>query len=325
MNNARQTKEQLLQTIEELQMLNRQLLAEREQEIVLNFSWAGNLGHWYWNMKTNSVTFNPLKVTTLGYKKEEIPKKVPFQYFTDKLHPDDYQKTMDAMLAHLEGRAKVYEVEYRIRTKDGDYKWYYDRGRITQYDADGKPVFLAGIVFDITQERNLKLDLELKNKLLSEQSLTDGLTKVKNHRALIEHLNEELSAAMMKKTPLAVALFDIDDFKKVNDSKGHLCGDSVLIEIADILQRSVRQSDMVGRYGGEEFMIIFSKTDGNDAYMVSERIRKTIEQNCFEEGIRVTISGGIKEYAGESLTEMIEGADANLYKAKGAGKNKIVI
>jgi hypothetical protein len=95
------TKKQLIQTIEEIQILNQQLLEEKEQAVGLDFSWTCNLGHWYWNLMTNNVTFNPLKVTTLGYTEEEIPKKVDYQYFTEKLHPEDYQKTMDAMLAHI--------------------------------------------------------------------------------------------------------------------------------------------------------------------------------------------------------------------------------
>jgi PAS domain S-box-containing protein len=100
----------------------------------------------------------------LGYDKSEIPEHVAYQFFTDKLHPDDYQKTMDAMIDHLHGKTAVYEVEYQIRTKDGKYRWYYDRGAITQHDDSGKPVFLAGIVFDITEKKEMQMDLEYKNK-----------------------------------------------------------------------------------------------------------------------------------------------------------------
>lgn len=95
--------------------------------------------HWYWDIETNTITFNPLKVTTLGYEICEIPEHVTYQYFTDKLHPEDYPKTMKAMKDHLYGRIEVYEAEYQIKTKDGRYRWYYDRGKITQRDKDGKP------------------------------------------------------------------------------------------------------------------------------------------------------------------------------------------
>ena len=108
------------------------------------------------------MTFNPLKVTTLGYDKSEIPPRVSYQYFTDMLHPEDYQKAMDAMLGHMYRDAGVYEVEYRIRAKDGSYRWYYDRGKITQRDEQGKPAFMAGIVFDITEKKKRRWNLKTK-------------------------------------------------------------------------------------------------------------------------------------------------------------------
>jgi len=318
------TREQLLQTIEELKMLNRQLLEEKEQEIGLDYSWTGNLGHWYWNIKTNNVTFNSLKVIALGYKKEEIPEKVTFQFFTEKLHPDDYQHTMEAMMEHLYGRASVYEVEYRIRTKDGKYKWYYDRGTITQRDKEGKPIFLAGIVFDITEKKEMQIELEAKNNMLTLQSSTDGLTRVKNHRALIEHIKVEIGNALISKEPLSIVMFDLDDFKKVNDTKGHVIGDSVLVGVAEIMQNNIRDTDIVGRYGGEEFMLVLSNTNESIARVISERIRKAIEEMYFDHDLKITISGGIKEYGGESLPNFIQRADANLYQAKKEGKNKII-
>ena len=147
------TRDDLIARIRDLEILNQELLKEREQETRLEFAWSGNLGHWYWNIRANQVTFNPLKLTTLGYSISEIPEHVDYQFFTEKLHPDDYKRTMDAMYDHLYGRTDVYEVEYRIKSAHGGYKWFYDRGRITQFDEHGKPLFLAGIVFDITEKK----------------------------------------------------------------------------------------------------------------------------------------------------------------------------
>lgn len=318
------TKEQLLERIEELEILNREILKEKEQETRLEYAWTGNLGHWYWNRKTNTVTFNPLKVTALGYDKSEIPKHVNFQFFTDKLHPDDYQKIMNIMTDHLNGKTTVYEAEYRIRTKNGKYKWYYDRGKVTKHDDNGKPLFLSGIVFDITEKKETQLELEYKNKILAEMSTIDGLTKINNHRALAEYLKANISDANRTNNPLSVAIFDIDDFKKVNDSKGHIYGDQVLIDVAANIKNSIRISDVAGRYGGEEFMVIFPNTDLETATKISERIRQAIESYSFVDGLKITISGGIKEYEREDMTELINLADKNLYKAKKNGKNQIV-
>lgn len=317
------SREQLLNRIMELEMLNKQLLEEKEQEVGLDYPWTGNLGHWYWNIKTNTVTFNSLKVTTLGYTKDEIPTQVNYQFFTDKLHPEDYENTMNAMLLHLQGKKRVYEVEYRIRTKNGGWKWFYDRGKITQFSEDGKPIFMSGIVFDITDKKELQLELENKNEFLKEQSLTDSLTKLKNYRALMDKLNMETDKAKHLKTPLSVALLDIDNFKQINDTKGHLFGDKILMEVAGIMLKSVREKDIVGRYGGEEFLIIFPNTKEESARSIADRIRQNIDNYKFHEDFKLTISGGVKEFKGESISEFIHEADLNLYSAKNTGKNKI--
>jgi diguanylate cyclase (GGDEF)-like protein/PAS domain S-box-containing protein len=318
------SKVELINIIEELQLLNQELLEESERQAGLDFAWTGNLGHWYWNVKTNTVTFNQLKIKALGYSMEELPDKTGYQFFTDKIHPEDYKKTMTAMLDHLSGKSPVYEVEYRIQTKAGDYKWFYDRGRITKYESSGKPVFLAGIVFDITEKKHKQEKLEKENDTLVEKSSTDELTKTKNYRALINLLNEELTYAMCSREPLSLAIFDIDDFKKINDSRGHLFGNDVLVEVADIITKGIRTTDLLGRFGGEEFMIILPKTKLEEALIVAERVREAVESHAFNDGAKITISGGLKEFHGEEMAEFIKSVDANLYKAKRNGKNQVV-
>lgn len=317
------SREQLLDYIENLEMLTQELLKEREQETKLEYSWTGNLGHWFWNIKTNQVTFNPLKITALGYEESEIPENVTYQFFTDKLHPEDYSLTMDAMRDHLYGKLDVYEVEYRILTKDNQYKWYYDRGRITKYDEDGKPLFIAGIVFDITEKKENQLKLIELNEILTEMATIDGLTKINNHGSLIEHLKAGISESKQNGSSLAIALFDIDDFKKVNDTKGHVYGDKVLIEVAETIKMNIRETDVAGRYGGEEFMVILHHTDHASAYSTAERIRESVEKYLFSEEINITLSGGVKLYEGEELNELIHEADKRLYQAKNNGKNQI--
>lgn len=324
MEYANNSREQLLDKIRSLEMLTQELLKEKEQETRLEYAWTGNLGHWYWNIKSNEVTFNPLKVTTLGYDKSDIPVHVTYQFFTDKLHPEDFQKSMDAMRDHLYGKADVYEVEYRIKAKDGTYKWFYDRGRITQFDETGKPLFLAGIVFDITEKKETQLEMEYKNRILSELSSIDGLTKIGNHRTLIDHLKAEIAEASRTSSPLSIAIFDIDDFKKVNDSKGHVYGDHVLVDVASIMKKSIRETDFAGRYGGEEFMVIFPNTTLSVASKISERIRQAVEGYNFVDGLRITISGGVGQYNNETITELVHSADTGLYIAKRNGKNQIV-
>lgn len=315
---------ELVETLKAQQMLLDQLLEETSQDTALNFAWTGNLGHWYWYIPTNSVTFNPLKVQALGYTMDELPENVNYQFFTDKLHPDDYDATMKAMRDHLSGKMPVYEVEYRIRNKVGEYLWYYDRGRITRWDDEGNPIFLAGIVFDITEKKKKEEDLRNVNLELQEKTSMDEMTGIRNHKGILNFLEDKLTTASSKLSPVSVLMLDIDDFKKVNDTHGHVIGDTVLRDIAQIIQRTIRESDMVGRYGGEEFLVVFDCMNNKLAARVGQRILKSVEAHIFQENIRVTISGGIAEYNGEEALDLVEKADKKLYTAKRTGKNKVV-
>lgn len=123
--------------------------------------------------------------------------------------------------------------------------------------------------------------------------------------------------------PIAIAMFDIDRFKVVNDTKGHVFGDQVLMVTANIIAGNIRVQDTVGRYGGEEFLVVFPNTDLESVGLVCERIRARIEAYQFAEGLKITISGGIAEYRGETVMMFIDRADQKLYQAKESGRNRI--
>jgi diguanylate cyclase (GGDEF)-like protein len=108
-------------------------------------------------------------------------------------------------------------------------------------------------------------------------SSIDGLTKISNHRTLIECLKAGIIDADRTNRPLSIAFFDLDDFKQVNDSKGHVCGDRVLVDVAAITRQSIWDTDIAGRYGGEEFMVVFSNADLVTASNAAERIRKPLK------------------------------------------------
>jgi PAS domain S-box-containing protein len=172
------SREELIENIKTLQAKLDYYQEEQAQHEKLDYAWTGNLGHWYWNVKENKVSFNALKVKALGFKEEDIPEEVDYQFFTDRLHPVDYEGVMNIMREHLSGKRPVYEAEYRIRAIDGSWKWFYDRGKITRRDEEGKPVYMAGIVFDITPKKTieekltsivqeLKKENQTKNKFIS--------------------------------------------------------------------------------------------------------------------------------------------------------------
>lgn len=316
-------REQLLVRINELESLVEEYQRENIEEEKLNYAWTGNLGRWYWNFQTNIVTFNPLKVTTLGYDIEDIPERPDYQYFTEKLHPEDYEVAMTAMREHLNGSKSVYETEYRIKTKDGKWRWYYDLGKITKRDEEGKPLLVAGIVFDITERKELQNKLEEQNELLEKLATIDELTKLLNRRTVYSKLKYEMDRAQRYKNPLSIMMIDIDHFKQVNDNYGHMRGDDVLREVAATISRGVRRTDIPGRYGGEEFLVIFPNSNLDESLVVAERIRVGVSELKYDDDLSVTISCGVKTYEGETIEELLRKADEKLYEAKEQGRNRV--
>lgn len=172
---------------------------------------------------------------------------------------------------------------------------------------------------------NLFLDKKMirdKNRKLEDMVQRDAMTGLLNHKTSFEKLQVEILSADKFGDPLAVILADIDKFKRINDQFGHQVGDRILVKTAEILLDCVRSTDLVGRYGGEEFMIIMPNTQLEAARMILERIRTSLGSADFGLGITVTLSGGISQYVNESLEELIRIIDRKLYKAKNDGRDR---
>lgn len=181
------------------------------------------------------------------------------------------------------------------------------------------------------EAEKLAHQLRIANEELKKRADTDGLTLLFNHRYFQEHVMVEYMRATRYGSPLALVIFDVDHFKKVNDTYGHLTGDMVLREVASLLKVNTRISDFVSRYGGEEFAMVLPETSLENAFIVAEKIRRKIEDKVFlhEEKIpfKITISAGIssveagKKY--ETADDFIKAADKKLYKAKRNGRNQV--
>ncbi len=160
-------------------------------------------------------------------------------------------------------------------------------------------------------------------------AITDGLTGVYTRRYFIERLEEEIKRSSLHKSILAFLMIDADHFKKINDQYGHLTGDQVLKEISTIIQENVREIDIVGRFGGEEFCVVLAETDMDGARVVAERIRKSVEKRsikAYDNIVRVTLSIGVALFPidGKFLEELMDKADWALYRAKSQGRNCVV-
>lgn len=181
----------------------------------------------------------------------------------------------------------------------------------------------------VADDLNIRIKLvendnwEINEKLI--QSTTDTLTGLYSHRMLFEILKECTNESEQNEKSFSIIMFDVDNFKRINESKGHLYGDKVLIEFASIIRKHMKASDVAGRYGGEEFMIILSDVTLNEVITVAESIRKAVEERYKAEGIQITVSGGIEQFnKKDRLSEIMLSLDIKLYAAKRHGKNRII-
>ncbi|MCF8111731.1 MAG: sensor domain-containing diguanylate cyclase [Desulfobacteraceae bacterium] len=186
---------------------------------------------------------------------------------------------------------------------------------------------IANDIEQLTQQAMFRKNQELqaKNKLLERLSETDALTGLLNRRKIYEDLENEHQRAMRYASTFSIIIFDIDWFKNINDTYGHHAGDRVLKELAHLVKAMLRTSDSLGRWGGEEFLILCPDTPLEAAGAVAQRINAAVGQHRFSVSGKITISAGICEYrSGISLEDLLVEADRKLYEAKAKGKNRVV-
>jgi diguanylate cyclase (GGDEF)-like protein len=182
----------------------------------------------------------------------------------------------------------------------------------------------------ISQQVGIAMENAILYQKMHELATTDSLTKIYNRLHFQERLSEELEIARKNDYRLSLSIFDIDHFKKFNDTYGHLFGDRVLIEITKTVKSMLRESDIFARFGGEEFVILFPRMNSEETYKKLESIRKKIESTQVKDQLisaSVTVSFGISAYPETSVSdkEMISNADDALYEAKEAGRNRVII
>lgn len=190
---------------------------------------------------------------------------------------------------------------------------------------------LEARVRSILRIKELQDELEEKNRELEKLSISDGLTGLFNHRHIQEVVHEEYERARRTGEPLSVVMLDFDHFKRVNDAYGHQVGDRVLQEMAEILRKTAREIDKLGRYGGEEFIAVLPETDPEDATIFAERVRERVERHPFAVGraepLHLTVSAGTATYPYPGVYNprtLVQRADQALYAAKAAGRNRVI-
>lgn len=187
------------------------------------------------------------------------------------------------------------------------------------------------LIYDVTEFASSKRALERANEQLAKLSMTDRLTGLLNRGTWENLVDAEYERYRRYGQATSLVMFDIDNFKPVNDTYGHLAGDEVIRDTAQITRNSIRQSDSAGRYGGEEFGIILPETDAENARIICERIRDAIEKSIVTtsagDEIRYTVSMGIAQLTGQPENHMqwMQKADEALYAAKENGRNQVIV
>ena len=198
-------------------------------------------------------------------------------------------------------------------------------GKIESMESEEVVLYSASLIQNLMGINILNANLYKKTTRLA---LIDGLTGLYNKHVFLEFLNKERELSERHNSPFFLAFFDIDDFKKVNDTHGHLIGDEVLRIMGSVILNSARKSDIIARFGGEEFAWIIHGNDKEECYKGFERIRKEIYATIFPKDIRISVSIGLAQYTpnrNDCIEHLINRADSAMYQAKRQGKNRTIM
>ncbi len=253
------------------------------------------------------------------------------QDWAERIHPEDRERVVNYCVAQSKAGTD-HEADYRALTSNGGYVWIRDVVHVVR-NGQGEVEALVGFMFDISERKKTEEALISLQKELEALSYKDCLTGVPNRRMFDSILEVEWERARRNNQPLSVIMIDIDFFKQYNDHYGHIQGDSCLKRVGQALNSAAtRARDFLGRYGGEEFVLVLPETDEASACKVAERCQQLVlkEQIVHEKssaGRIVTISLGVGTIIpahGDDPTEFVAEVDRRLYQAKQGGRNRIV-
>jgi len=294
-------------------------LRESEERYALAARGA-NDGLWDWNLLTGAVYFSPRWKAMLGFQENEIEDRL--EEWLDRIHDADRDRVKQEIDAHQKGLTPHFESEHRLLHKDGGFRWMLSRG-LAVHDATGKTLRMAGSQTDIT-----------------ERKVSDPLTGLPNRLLFIDRLGRLIRHSKRHKNHLFAVLFlDLDGFKMINDSLGHLIGDQLLVGVAARLEKCLRSSDTVARLGetftvarlgGDEFTILLDDIkEPADANRAAERLMKALAPPFVLAGkeIFTSISIGIamSNTAYEEPEDLLRDADTAMYRAKSLGKARFEV
>jgi diguanylate cyclase (GGDEF)-like protein/PAS domain S-box-containing protein len=290
------------------------LLQETETKLRLAIEIA-QLGFWEWNLETNEVYFSPQWKKQLGYQDHEVPHRI--EEWESRIHPADRARVMVQLHAYLRAPSADYEVELRFKHRDGSYRWIQARAQVVRDDG-GHALRMIGTHVDISEHK----EREEQVRLFAQH---DRLTKLPNRALTFESAERWLSAAQRTGTLFAVLYIDLDDFKPINDTYGHHIGDEVLKEVALRLKSSFRSHDIMGRLGGDEFLVIVTQLDSalSAAHAAAHAVHElSLPYQIGDLVLQTSPSIGISTFPedGTNIETLMRNADSAMYEAKQNGK-----
>jgi diguanylate cyclase (GGDEF)-like protein/PAS domain S-box-containing protein len=301
------------------QVASRKLAARlRESEMRYSLSAQGaNDGLWDWDLVSQRIHFSDRWKSMLGYEPQEIGEDAT--EWLQRVHPDDLQHVRQALADHQAGLTPQFESEHRMLHRDQAYRWMLSRGMAVR-DPAGRQTRMAGSQTDITRGK-----------------AADPLTGLPNRVMFLEHLTATVQAARAQPSaPFAVLFLDLDRFKVINDSLGHLVGDELLVTVARRLESCLRQSDVlsrvsdrctISRFGGDEFVVLLKGlSDPGNATLVADRILEVLAEPLNLRGHEVTLSASIgiavATKGDDTADDLLRDADTAMYQAKSQGKSR---
>lgn len=281
---------------------------------------GANDGLWDWDLNRNTIYFSPRWKAMIGYEDHELSNQID-EWF-QRLHPEDRLRVKDEIDRHISGSSEHFECEYRLQNRNGDYRWFRGRGLVS-YEAQ-QPYRIAGSQTDITE-------YHLAREQLLHDAFYDAMTGLPNRVLLMDRISQAVKQCKRHQQDRCAVLFlDLDRFKVVNDSLGHLLGDRLLIEVAKRLSSCIRQDDTVARLGGDEFVLLINNLPNQQtAIKAAQRIQDSLKAgfNLGDQEVFTSASIGIAlghpHY--ESAEDLLRDADAAMYQAKQQGKDQYVV